>query len=107
MKAGIIHPLSFRLHPSIYTMSYKLRQKLTSRNLSALICVLLILGTTLGCKKISELANKRNGDKSPTPTTRETPANTGAEPDDTLVKKTNAYISECFNKYSNSGKILY
>ncbi len=82
-------------------MPFKQRQKLSAKNLSALICVLLILGATLGCKKLADLANRKTGD-SPTPTTRDTPVNGEVESgDDALTKKTNLYISECFNKYSN------
>lgn len=82
-------------------MRNKLRHTFSSRNLSALICVLLILGMTLGCKRIADLANRKNRDNPP-PVTRETPPSGEVQdPDNTLTKKTNAYISECFNKYSN------
>lgn len=86
----ILSPLSFRLYPFA-----------SARNLSALLCVALILGSTLGCKKLTELANKKKND-TPVPTTRDTPSNGQTETgDDALTKKTNLYISECFNKYSN------
>ncbi len=63
--------------------------------------MLLILGGTLGCKRLSEIANKQ-GSKTPLPTLGDTPIPGNTEsPGDTLVKKTNSYITECFNKYSN------
>lgn len=73
---------------------------ITSRNISTLVCVVLILTATLGCRRLSELAKK--GANSDDPTTSSTPykSDGGAE-DNSLVKKTNFYISECFNKYSN------
>ncbi|MEO7674028.1 MAG: YiiG family protein [Pyrinomonadaceae bacterium] len=87
-------------------MLNKLRQNFSSRNLSAFICVVFILGATLGCKRISELANRKTS-KTPLPTLGSTPDPVPGKtevgsPGDTLVKKTNSYISECFNKYSNS-----
>ncbi len=82
-------------------MSFNLRRKLTPSNASALICVVLILFATLGCKKLSELANRQNRD-TPPPAARETPPPGETEsPENSLTKKTNFYISECFNKYSN------
>lgn len=80
-----------------------MKLKLSGQNLSALICVLLILGSTLGCKRIAEIANRKPS-QTPLPTLGETPVPGGTKadsPGDTLTKKTNAYISECFNKYSN------
>lgn len=82
-------------------MRYKLHHILSTGNLSVLLTVVLVLGATLGCKRIADLANRKNRDN-PTPTARETPAaGEIEEPEVSLAKKTNSYISECFNKYSN------
>ena len=75
-------------------------QKLPKGSFTLLICLSLILGTSLGCRRLAELGKK--GDPDNKPPSRSTPTDTGAVGDDnSLVKKSNLYITECFNKYSN------
>jgi hypothetical protein len=60
------------------------------------------MGSALGCSRLTDLAKKDKHDDTP-PTTSSTPAETGdVDEDQSLVKKSNLYITECFNKYSNS-----
>ena len=71
---------------------------------NVLICVSILLSFTLGCKQIAEQVAKKSsggGNTYPkvTPTDKTT-GSTGAEQG--LSKKTNLYISDCFNKYSNT-----
>ena len=77
-----------------------MRYELPKGSLTLLICLSLVLGSALGCGRLSELARKDNPEDSPP--TRSTPQGTDAIGDDqSLVKKSNLYITECFNKYSN------
>ena len=77
-----------------------MRYELPKGSFTLLICLSLVLGSTLGCRRLSELAKKDNPEDSPP--TRSTPADADAIGDDqSLVKKSNLYITECFNKYSN------
>jgi len=81
-----------------------MQQRTTSRPFLVLSLVALVLSLTLGCARISEIVKKGRGEAPPPPgsPTRDYPAGTiGDEKGDTLVKKTNAYITECYNKYSN------
>lgn len=75
------------------------------RSVSTLVLIALVLGSTLGCARISELVKKgRGGDAPPVPSTptSDQPGQTGGDDkEDSLVKKTNFYISECYNRYSN------
>jgi len=82
-------------------MVLKMRPKLPKGSLTLLICIALVLGTSLGCKRLAEMANKRA--KIDNTNTRTTPGDTDGEDseDNALIKKSNLYISECFNKYSN------
>ncbi len=77
----------------------------TSRPFSILFIIALVLGSTLGCARISELVKKGRGEgppPPPSPPTRDYPGKTGGdEKENTLVKKTNFYITECYNRYSN------
>ena len=69
-----------------------------------LLLVSLILSSTLGCARIAEVVKKARGEAPPVPSTgRDNPGETGGETnrEDTLVKKTNFYISDCYNRYSN------
>ena len=83
-------------------------QRTTSRTYTSLIIIALVLGSTLGCARIAELVKKGRGEgpPPPTPTTRDnpdtdnTPSN-DAPSDNDIVKKTNFYISDCYNRYSN------
>jgi len=71
-------------------------------SITLLICAALILGSSLGCKRLSDLAKKKGSGDEP-PTASSTPRDTDAVGNDaSLVKKSNLYITECFNKYSNS-----
>ncbi len=84
----------------------KLKQQGTStRPVLVLILVSLVLGFTLGCARISEIVNKRRGEGPPPPPTApspDLPTRPGNGKDEnTLVKKTNSYISDCYNRYSN------
>lgn len=76
-----------------------------SHILNIVICLGVLLAFNLGCQRIAEqLAKKKTGDPTPTtntPTPGKTKTSTG-DADQGLNKKTNLYISECFNKYSNS-----
>ena len=77
-----------------------MRYELPKGSFTLLICLSLVLGSTLGCRRLSELAKKDNPEDSPP--TRSTPGDADAIGDDqSLVKKSNLYITECFNKYSN------
>ncbi len=84
-------------------MRLTLLQRTTNRHLSTLILIVIILGSTLGCARISELVKKGRGDGAPTPPpTRDYPGQTGGnEKENNLVKKTNFYITDCYNRYSN------
>jgi hypothetical protein len=77
-----------------------MRYELPKGSFTLLICLSLVLGSTLGCRRLSELSKKDSpGDAPPT---RSTPGDADAIGDDqSLVKKSNLYITECFNKYSN------
>jgi hypothetical protein len=75
-----------------------------TRPVFVLVLVAFILGSTLGCARISELVKKGRGEDPPVPSTpgQDYPGQTGGdEKDDTLVKKTNFYITECYNRYSS------
>jgi hypothetical protein len=84
-----------------------MQQRTTTRPVFILVFVSLILGTTLGCARISELVKKGRGGDPPVPSTptRDYPVPTGdddkGDKEDGLVKKTNLYITECYNRYSN------
>ena len=85
-------------------MRKDMQQGTTTRPVLILVTVSLILGFTLGCARISEIVNKRRGDGPPPPPTApspDTPTRPGQKEENTLVKKTNAYISDCYNRYSN------
>ena len=78
-----------------------MRYELPKWSLTLLICLSLVLGSTLGCRRLSELARKDKPEDTP-PATQGTPRDSDAIGDDqSLVKKSNLYITECFNKYSN------
>jgi hypothetical protein len=80
------------------------QQRLTNRPYLTILTVLAILGFVLGCNKINEIVKKAANKDSKPPVTRETPSENGGSSDesgDTLVKKTNYYISDCYNRYSN------
>ncbi len=88
-------------------MHKHMQHRSTSRPFQTITFVVLVLSITLGCARISELV-KRGRDEGPPPTS--TPTNGGTVPQTTdgdeadesaLIKKTNAYITECFNRYSN------
>lgn len=77
-----------------------------TRPVSILLLIALILGFTLGCARIAEIVKNRRGeDAPPVPSTPVPtyPGPTGGNNDggDTLVKKTNFYITDCYNRYSN------
>lgn len=77
-----------------------MRYELPKGSLTPLICLSLVLGFALGCRRLSELSKKDNPDDAPS--TRSTPGDANAIGDDqSLVKKSNLFITECFNKYSN------
>lgn len=83
------------------------QQRTTHRPVSIVAFVLIILALTLGCARISELVKKGRGDSPPPvpPTPERTepgtpPGRTDSE-GDSLVKKTNFYITDCYNRYSN------
>lgn len=76
-----------------------------NRTYTTLIIVALALGSTLGCARISELVKKGRGEDPPPPQTRDypgsTPASDSGDDDNNIVKKTNFYITDCYNRYSN------
>ena len=87
-------------------MRKHMQQRTTSGHLTTLLSVIFVLGLTLGCARISEIVKKGRGEGPPalpTPTNGRTtpPKSSDDGKDDTLVKKTNFYITECYNKYSN------
>jgi len=87
-------------------MRKHLQQRTMSRPFYAVSFVVFVLCLTLGCARISEIVKKARGEGPPplpTPTDgRPGPSNANAnDSEDTLVKKTNFYITECYNKYSN------
>ena len=72
---------------------------------NVLICVSILLSFTLGCKQIAEQMAKKGGGSGGNTYPKVTPSDkttgsTGGEHG--LSKKTNLYISDCFNKYSNT-----
>jgi len=81
-----------------------LQRRLPGTSFISLWCVFCILIVTLGCGRISELTNK-NSESEDGPTLGSSPS--ASEDDvtpsgaDSLVKKSNLYITECYNKYSN------
>jgi len=77
-----------------------MRHKLPQGSFTLLICASLFLGLTLGCKRFAELANKQSREEGPTNTYTVDEEDAGAS-DNSLIKKSNLYITECFNKYSN------
>ncbi|MFL6466854.1 MAG: YiiG family protein [Pyrinomonadaceae bacterium] len=78
-----------------------MRPLLPKGSITLLICVALIFGSSLGCRRLADLANRKTADDAPP--TRSTPSDADAVGEDgSLVKKSNLYITECFNKYSNS-----
>jgi hypothetical protein len=86
-------------------MRKDMQQGTTTRPVLILITVSVILGFTLGCARISEIVNKRRGEGPPPPPTApspDLPTRPGNGKDEnTLVKKTNFYITDCYNRYSN------
>ena len=81
-----------------------MRRKLPKGSVNLLICVALVLTSALGCGRISELVKKGQKGDTPPPTNTapwDKDANSGDD-EGSLVKKSNLYITECFNKYSNS-----
>ena len=86
-------------------MRKNMQQGTTSRPVLILVTVSLLLGFTLGCARISELVKKGRGEgppPSPTAPPPDVPTRPGTDKDEnSLVKKTNFYISDCYNRYSN------
>jgi len=86
-------------------MRKNMQQGTTSRPVLILVTVSLLLGFTLGCARISELVKKGRGEGPPPPPTApppDVPTRPGTDKDEnSLVKKTNFYISDCYNRYSN------
>ncbi|MGD9562548.1 MAG: YiiG family protein [Pyrinomonadaceae bacterium] len=82
-----------------------MQQRTTHGPVSVLVLIAVILGSTLGCARISELVKKGRGDDGPPVPSTPSPTGPGqtanGEKDDTLVKKTNFYITDCYNRYSN------
>ncbi|MCC6327985.1 MAG: YiiG family protein [Acidobacteria bacterium] len=84
-----------------------MQQRTTSRPVFVLVFVSLVLAATLGCARISELVKKGRGEAPPVPPTPtnsqpgRTPGNIDTDQGDSLVKKTNFYITDCYNRYSN------
>lgn len=85
-----------------------MRKEKRNSIINALICVSLLLAFTLGCKQISELQGRRdrvgtsdipNGSGSGK--NAGTTGNNGGAADSGLRDKSNLYITECHNKYSN------
>ena len=86
-------------------MRKDMQQGTTSRPVLILVTVSLLLGFMLGCARISELVKKGRGEGPPPPPTApspDIPTRPGSDKDEnSLVKKTNFYISDCYNRYSN------
>lgn len=76
-----------------------------TRPVSVLLVTGLILSFTLGCGRIADIVKRGRDDAPPVPSTPGPtyPGNTpsGGDGEDTLVKKTNFYITDCYNRYSN------
>lgn len=76
-----------------------------SRHFSTLLLISLILGSTLGCARISELVKKGRGEGPPPPPAAPSPdgprPSRNGKDENTLVRKTNYYITDCYNRYSN------
>lgn len=90
-------------------MRKEMQQGTKCRPISTIVVIALILSFTLGCARIADIVKKGRGEDPPpvppTPTNGY-PGKTGGTADvnsgeDTLVKKTNLYISDCYNRYSN------
>ena len=81
-----------------------MRRILPKGSASLLICAALVLASALGCTRITELVKKgQKGESQPPANTA--PFDSGIDShveEGSLVKKSNLYITECFNKYSNS-----
>mgnify|MGYP001267187626 CR=1 FL=1 len=78
----------------------------SNRHFTTLAIILMVLASTLGCARISEMVKKNRGED-PTSSSPSSPSSDGprsstrSDGENTLVKKTNYYISDCYNKYSN------
>lgn len=82
-------------------MITKMRKLLPKGAFTLLICISLLLSVSLGCRRLTDLVQRRDPNDPPTIDTKPTTTDGGGA-DNNLVKKTNFYITECFNKYSNS-----
>jgi hypothetical protein len=73
-----------------------MKNKSRERQVTFLICTLLLFSVVLGCRQLG----KRNYSRS---NNRGSNANNGpVKASDSLTQKTNLYITQCVNKYSNS-----
>lgn len=82
-------------------MTTEFRPSLPKGAFTLLICLAILLSASLGCRRLTDLVQRR--DPNDPPVTDTTPATSDAGgTENNLVKKTNFYITECFNKYSNS-----
>ncbi|MBK9155746.1 MAG: YiiG family protein [Chloracidobacterium sp.] len=67
--------------------------------------IALVIASGLGCGRIADMVRNRGGESPPpvpTPVSGGTPAVPGrTDSENSLVKKTNYYITDCFNRYSN------
>jgi len=83
-------------------MITKMQKLLPKGAFTLLICISMLLSVSLGCRRLTDLVQRR--DPNDPPPTDATPTTTdgGGASDNSLVKKTNFYITDCFNKYSNN-----
>jgi hypothetical protein len=86
-------------------MRKNMQQRTISRPFAVLFLVSMVLASTLGCARISDLVRRGRGEAPQPPSVPGAPENPGGsgqnDGENTLVKKTNFYISECYNRYSN------
>ncbi len=86
-------------------MSEQERHKSSFRAVCVLLTVIFLLSIGLGCKQISERIRERSATDPPATEPFDKTTINDSEPfadEAALVKKTNFYITECFNRYSNS-----
>src|SRR5258706_12024822 len=65
------------------------------RKISLLICVLVLFSVALGCRQLGRRTSNRSMN------IRNSNSNNG-KPSDGLTEKSNLYIKQCINKYSNT-----
>jgi hypothetical protein len=86
-------------------MRKPMQQGTTTRPFVTLGLLLLVLSSTLGCAQLADIVRRSRGEAPPPPSvpgsSEPTRPGSTVKTENSLVKKTNLYISECYNRYSN------